>query len=850
MPDQSWLDRLSLAIADGSDTLPRPDTERDGESAADSGEAKCLEEIAQLGRLFSQAMTPNQTDALVCPFRWGRLQASEIIGSGSFSTVYRAEDPVLRRDVALKLYRTDGFQLDSQELINEARQHAQVRHPRVLAIHGADVEDGVAGFWMDLLQGHNLAEFVADHGTLPQSKLLQLASDLIAGLGAVHEKGIVHGDLKPANVWIEPNHRALLMDFGAAQDVSSDQPMRFGTPLTMAPELFEEGTPSTAADIYALGTLLWFAATGKYPIYGKNFAKLKQVHRSRITPSSGDLSSDLPRSLRDLILSMLSRDPTFRPELNEIGQAIIDIEQAPHRRFKRFAVAGVIASLTLGLVASLWFLNQTRQAKLAAELELQRNEEISGYLRAIIEQPQTFRQGRNVTIAEGIRALAPRMQTALLNDPIGRAMLLGALGDTTASLGEYDLGRKWLIEAKTLLEEQGKTDSTKYRHAVRALAGLEGDELDYAAGIAYLDSESKPFQLPPNVRDDDLLDAAMLATLYSAAGNHDRAMELATAANQALKDFEFVRADDHLLVSQALTRSLGAANQHELAVATAQEGIAWAQRNALPERHGKTIVLRESMVAALIPLGRLEEAELAVDKNLQILNAWLGPNDSATARNENLKSITLVNAGRYQEAAELMETLYAKVQAQQSLPEAQVDGLINNLANAYKEIGRAPEALDLYRQLQTRAATEYGQAHPQYLMVSSNIAETLVDMGRYSEARAAAEHTMQLDQQVFGDEHPYTNHARTMLGAALTGLGELNEAESLLRKAQGHMLNFMGPQSPLYVQTSVKLAQNLQSQARAADASKLAQQIIEEAGDALGADHPYIAKLRDITIAP
>ena len=164
------------------------------------------------------------------PGAWGHLEVQERIAGGAFGDVYRARDPHLNREVALKLLRLDVSTGQPDRLLDEARALARVRHPNVVTVHGADVRDGRVGLWMEFVHGRTLESWVQAHGALSAGEATTLGVDLCRALAAVHGAGLVHGDVKAQNVMREEGGRIVLMDFGAGRvqrgDTSSRSPAR------------------------------------------------------------------------------------------------------------------------------------------------------------------------------------------------------------------------------------------------------------------------------------------------------------------------------------------------------------------------------------------------------------------------------------------------------------------------------------------------------------------------------------------------------------------------------------------------------------------------------------------------
>ena len=159
-------------------------------------------------------------------FEWGHLKVLEKLGDGSSGEVFRAYDPLLDREVALKLWRAEQAApaATRRRFIQEARRLARVRHPNVIVVHGADVHDSRVGLWTDLVTGNTLEQWLAQEGPLSAEETALIGLDLCRALAAVHAAGLVHGDVKTTNVMRERGGRIVLMDFGAGVEYFVDTP--------------------------------------------------------------------------------------------------------------------------------------------------------------------------------------------------------------------------------------------------------------------------------------------------------------------------------------------------------------------------------------------------------------------------------------------------------------------------------------------------------------------------------------------------------------------------------------------------------------------------------------------------
>src|SRR5688572_24143075 len=245
---------------------------------------------------------------------WGDLLLLERLRSGASGDVYRAWDPALRREVALKLLRSSGLGgWESEDWLEEARALARVRDLHVVAVHGAAIHDGRAGLWMEFLRGTTLEERIAAHGPLGFDEVARLGVQLGGALGAVHAAGVLHRDLKPANVVLEPEGRAVLTDFGLGRrDSPGHDPQPFsGTPLFMSPQRLS-GSPAKAGDdLYALGVTLRWAVSGVAPYLATTLDELRAALAAGPPRRLRAERSGIPRALEAAIDRSMAADPSL-----------------------------------------------------------------------------------------------------------------------------------------------------------------------------------------------------------------------------------------------------------------------------------------------------------------------------------------------------------------------------------------------------------------------------------------------------------------------------------------------------------------------------------------------------------
>jgi serine/threonine-protein kinase len=249
---------------------------------------------------------------------WGSLRLMEKVGEGAFGAVYRAWDTRLDREVALKLLgRRDWSDAgDASIVIHEGRLLAQVRHPNVVTVHGADRIAGHVGLWMEFIHGRTLEDLVRECGPFGAGEATLIGLDVCRALSAVHGAGLLHRDIKTQNVMREDGGRIVLMDFGTGLEHTSgsnnDASGLAGTPLYMAPEILDGHEASVRSDIYSVGVLLYRLVTGSYPVQERSVAEVRDAHARGARTFLRDARPDLPESFVQIVERALSVKPDDR----------------------------------------------------------------------------------------------------------------------------------------------------------------------------------------------------------------------------------------------------------------------------------------------------------------------------------------------------------------------------------------------------------------------------------------------------------------------------------------------------------------------------------------------------------
>lgn len=317
----------------------------------------------------------------------GRYRIDALIGEGAMAEVYRAHDPDIGRDVAIKVLKPD-FARDAEleaRFLREARAAGALSHQHIATIYDAGQEQGIAYIAMELVEGQPLDAVLAQQGRLPYERVLHLARQLADALGYAHRAGVVHRDIKPSNILVSADGRGVkLVDFGvarvagveAAQLGRTHAGQMIGTPRYMSPEQALGLPVDSRSDLFSLGVVLYEMMTGKVAFPGTGLATLAiQIAQERVEPV-GRVVGDCPPGLGFIIDKLLAKKPDARFADGAALVAAIDREIAmlregdaePRRRgiplrIKLPLALAAVTSLALG--ASIASMLDRQQAALA-----------------------------------------------------------------------------------------------------------------------------------------------------------------------------------------------------------------------------------------------------------------------------------------------------------------------------------------------------------------------------------------------------------------------------------------------------------------------------------------------------
>jgi serine/threonine-protein kinase len=249
-----------------------------------------------------------------------RYELRGTLGRGGMATVYRAHDPVLGREVALKVLAAHFAEDESfrARFLREAKLAARVTHPNVVQIYDAGVDERGPFIAMELVEGESLGEELARRGRLHPEEVVSLGLQLCGALEATHAAGLVHRDVKPQNVLLTFDRAAKLGDFGIARSEDATRLTEhgsvLGTAAYLAPEQARGGAVTPATDLYGLGVLLYESLTGRRPHEGATLSELVLAREREPARPPSDHVAGVPVALDAAILGCLALRPEDRTQ--------------------------------------------------------------------------------------------------------------------------------------------------------------------------------------------------------------------------------------------------------------------------------------------------------------------------------------------------------------------------------------------------------------------------------------------------------------------------------------------------------------------------------------------------------
>ena len=256
----------------------------------------------------------------------GRYELLAKVGQGAMGIVYRAQDPTIRRIVALKVVPVDTGEPEGtsgsrgrshgSSFDREAQAAGALLHPNIVTLYDA----GRDGDWyylaMEFIEGETFAAEIAREGRVRIERAAEVAADVADALDVAHERGVIHRDIKPANLMILPDRSVKVADFGIARLANASATMTtdmvVGTPYYMSPEQVRGGKLDGRSDLFSLGVVLYEAITGRRPFQADALATILNNILNTTPPAPHEVEPDIPRELSSIVMRAMGRTPEER----------------------------------------------------------------------------------------------------------------------------------------------------------------------------------------------------------------------------------------------------------------------------------------------------------------------------------------------------------------------------------------------------------------------------------------------------------------------------------------------------------------------------------------------------------
>ena len=257
------------------------------------------------------------SDTLIGTVFDGRYRIIRKLGAGGMADVYLAEDQELGRNVAIKILNDRHAADDSfiERFRREAKNAAGLSHPNIVSIYDRGEAEGTYYLAMEYLEGRSLKELIVSRGPAPIKVSIDYARQILAALAAAHRRGIVHRDIKPHNVLVNPEGRLKVTDFGIARSGASQMTevgSIIGTAQYLSPEQARGAPVDQTSDLYSVGVVLYEMLTGQVPFTGDTPLEIAMKHLSEVPKPPSELRPEVPHDLDLIVLRALAKDPAER----------------------------------------------------------------------------------------------------------------------------------------------------------------------------------------------------------------------------------------------------------------------------------------------------------------------------------------------------------------------------------------------------------------------------------------------------------------------------------------------------------------------------------------------------------
>jgi tetratricopeptide (TPR) repeat protein len=682
------------------------------------------------------------------------------IGAGGMGEVYRARDPQLGRDVAIKVL-PENVATEEERLArfeNEARLASSLNHPNIVTIHSIGGESRYRYIAMEFIDGPTLQDLM-EQGPIPVNDALSIAAQVANGLAKAHEAGIIHRDLKPKNVMVTKDGQAKILDFGLSKltrSLDSEAPtataMKPGDGLTQPGTLLgtaEYMSPEQAAgrpldfrsDQFSLGSLIYAILTGKQPFHRGSAVQTLSCIIEGEPPPVSEINPRVPHSLQTILNRCLMKDPGSRyASTRDLARDLHQLEldcRMPSRAWGRrdWARAIMLVGLLLVLVGGIWVWTHRPYQPQPVALDW-------------------YRKGSTAMHSMTFEAARKAFDRAVAADP-KFALAQAGLARAYDELDYSERAKEWMLRATAVAQETRL--SVRDQNRLRALQFMVSRDYDRAAPLLHYLERTADSQEKPSA----LLETGWLAQqredTEGAAAAYERALKLDPGYAAAKLRLGFIQQRR---------------GENDLALKSFAEAVTLYSASGDPEGVTEALYQRANL---LNRRSRAAEAMPFINKALSI--AHTEGNRYQEIRLQLLQSVAARNLGQNARAIEL---------AQRAIEAAAADNLDNLATSGMVALGnsflarRDLESAETYFR-QALDLARRGKVRRYEALASTSLGSIFEQRNRPEEARRFIEAALPFYRQA-GYRREFAQ-SMTILGGVLNQLGEYEAGIKVLREA-------------------------------------------------------------------